>query len=980
MLKSTLCSDTSSYIVEYFKRQLKFEVMVKFIFLFFILFCLGRGEASTPVLLRRAVEALKTPASVTNTWLGVVSRSWGIIYLINSLRVEEDASKRESLDQVLVTLAVLDIGGGVIAPWLDDTVTSIANDEAFKNTRDAFEVGISEWESLIDPDINEGERTRRIADSRQGKKAHVKTTWNNDLSNLGSEPNHRRILNQIGKTRRYLKVKAAGGLIGPLFDLASVGVNGWALGTSVRDCINDRATCDYLTITSAALSIASGLVGLGTFVNCVVGAASIAGPFGPLAAALLGITATIIEITSRVIPTPADTTSSTREVFMKQLAYSAKLQLFDATAIMQNAGTQENDIYFVNQGHLLKWDESGNSLDTIDFGWDTRVDQPRTFSLEQTMCSTPSHPGTPTGQQPRFESTETHFTCPYLVDGVELFSINDPSVSLGYGFYGFAKNYGEYSDEEPTRPPYNGVTVIVRTDMVKPDKLSHLEESTGHDELRGLRIYTNTKAGNYEPFNDIVAIGDMPNLNTQEPHGGVLVRTGKGDDVLNIHGRIGPFTSNEHLRADLGDGYNILSFGKLDSNSGIEGIIFDAASGNIHFKHGSESRQHVGKVENVSVLQASEFTDEIQLGLPITSPENTVGGDYDFVVLKLKGLATYKLYISMLAIQERTGRFLIVDETKRIMDDSETRPDPPMVAFLPGSASTCEGHVPVLQLLNFQSGAKTNDILYQNDKILVYGEHTVESGEETTRKEFVRDVEEGEGTCDGERGGNPTMDSNERTPLAIINIRSSCPIEIEAIASDGSCVMRRRKKHELDTHFFPGFRLRIDFSEQTYQGSEVNDYAILECPSSEVSHSTSIDLGGGSDDYLVIGRNLFLDPCGLDGVDATMRLIKDVDNGNVWNLVFGGSSVRKFTEEEARTISITGLEKFLDEYGNVVLRLDEDTPNELDLYEKYSSLSNIAEDYENDHGNEIKNNLFTCVNGNGDITAEERIELCETNE
>ena len=94
-------------------------------------------------------------------------------------------------------------------------------------------------------------------------------------------------------------------------------------------------------------------------------------------------------------------------------------------------------------------------------------------------------------------------------------------MSLGYSFYGFAKNYGEYSDESPPTtnvPPYNGVTVIVRTDMVKPDKLSELGLSTGHDELRGLRIRTDTKAGSLQPFNDIVAIGDMPNLDTQEPH------------------------------------------------------------------------------------------------------------------------------------------------------------------------------------------------------------------------------------------------------------------------------------------------------------------------------------------------------------------------------------------------------------------------------------------------------------------------------
>jgi hypothetical protein len=73
---------------------------------------------------------------------------------------------------VMVTLAVLDIGGGKIAPWLDDTVTSIATEAAFENTRYVlknFEGGISEWENLLDPDIEEDERTRRIAENLRSK-------------------------------------------------------------------------------------------------------------------------------------------------------------------------------------------------------------------------------------------------------------------------------------------------------------------------------------------------------------------------------------------------------------------------------------------------------------------------------------------------------------------------------------------------------------------------------------------------------------------------------------------------------------------------------------------------------------------------------------------------------------------------------------------------------------------------------------------
>ena len=165
------------------------------------------------------------------------------------------------------------------------------------------------------------------------------------------------------------------------------------------------------------------------------------------------------------------------------------------------------------------------------------------------------------------------------------------------------------------------------------------------------------------------------------------------------------------------------------------------------------------------------------------------------------------------------------------------------------------------------------------------------------------------------------------------------------------------KKHELDTREFDGSRLLIDFTKQTYHGSEKNDYAILKCPSNTVTGPTKINLEEGTD-YLVIGEKRFFEPCDIDRDGVSMNLVKSSDGDNIWELHLRGVT-SKFAEE-VHTITLSGLDEFLDEYGNVVLQLNGQTPSRVNLYEKYFTSQkhqNIAKNQKGNQHKKIKENL-----------------------
>ena len=85
--------------------------------------------------------------------------------------------------------------------------------------------------------------------------------------------------------------------------------------------------------------------------------------------------------------------------------------------------------------------------------------------------------------------------------------------------------------------------MLILTNKVQLSELVTRDMSAN---LRGLNINTARNGA----FKDLVEVGDMPSLDDGET---LEIRTGHGDDALNIDGRLGPFTSTDVLDAQLGE-------------------------------------------------------------------------------------------------------------------------------------------------------------------------------------------------------------------------------------------------------------------------------------------------------------------------------------------------------------------------------------------------------------------------------------------
>lgn len=73
-----------------------------------------------------------------NSGLGIISRSKSVNAVSQMLRGEDSATVRESLAQVVTTLAVLDIGGGALVPVTTHIIEAITRRSSFKATMHAW--------------------------------------------------------------------------------------------------------------------------------------------------------------------------------------------------------------------------------------------------------------------------------------------------------------------------------------------------------------------------------------------------------------------------------------------------------------------------------------------------------------------------------------------------------------------------------------------------------------------------------------------------------------------------------------------------------------------------------------------------------------------------------------------------------------------------------------------------------------------------
>ena len=86
----------------------------------------------------QVLEKVADQMQNVNTGLGIFSRSKIVSSVSRSLRGEGNAQVRESLNQAVVTLAVLDVGGGVLVPLASHVIDVLTTDPLFSQTREAL--------------------------------------------------------------------------------------------------------------------------------------------------------------------------------------------------------------------------------------------------------------------------------------------------------------------------------------------------------------------------------------------------------------------------------------------------------------------------------------------------------------------------------------------------------------------------------------------------------------------------------------------------------------------------------------------------------------------------------------------------------------------------------------------------------------------------------------------------------------------------
>ncbi|KAL9988851.1 hypothetical protein ACROYT_G003341 [Oculina patagonica] len=903
-------------------------------------------SASGKEILQKVTD---TFAKITNVGLGTYSRSATVAALSRLQRRENSAKVKESLNQVISTLALLDIGGGILVPGVQHVVNTVAKDSAFRATRRAFEVyngkmvgqlNRKSWSSLKSADM------KKILKVQKQK---ILSTFSDDVAKLSR---HSKTLKYIKRAKNLFRVNSVAKVLGPLFDTISVGINTWALSTTIRDCNNDPRNCNRGAIASASLGIASGIIGVGTFVAALVTTGTVSavlGPVGALVSVTLAICATLIEL---YYPDPARLNALRREQrlsFMRQLDQYSRKQLYAVHRFMAEKKVERSDVYVVNQALLPRYFKPENEL---IFGEDASKN-PRRSVFIKGECKNPWK-----GIE-RFEagnpmtSSAKHRYCPTLVDGMKMW-LESKNDETGYGFFGFVKNArvvkGDYGKDnfKPSKP-YKGSIVLINTDQVQRSELKKQRETHLNQDLRSIRINTKEK-GRGGAYDDLVSVGNMENLHQ---NGWVRIRTGDGNDALNIDGF--PSRQQGRLEAILGSGHNTLSFLGMpeDKNLEIEGIEYEPQSQMLHYFLGSNRNKHyVGTVRGIKILSASPFQDIIHLFASTKSQK----GD-DFTVFKFKGKADYIFDIKKVAGSpgDVPFKFKIIDNTDNGQSEETLK---------------CHNHNPLLKIINTGTSGVANDILYRADRrqILIYGKNSsqqdhsdIVSSTDDTSTAAASPVSR----CSGEPSdGNHPKGGIGKRLLAIVSFQTKCPGVIKADTDEsGNCMMATRKVSKLDTIFYDGNHYSTDFTRdiKAMEGMEPTSsktsVCTLKCPQTQVTRSTKIEIGLRPNGVLIIGSELFLDPCDM-GKEGVLLLKKK--SCLLWELLLEGTPT-KFTGSGKRH-QLYGFKKIVNENGDTIVDLSEERRIEIDLYKMYAkkTVKSLAETARHDRSSEVAESLEEC--------------------
>ncbi|KAL9961312.1 hypothetical protein ACROYT_G030226 [Oculina patagonica] len=406
----------------------------------------------------------------------------------------------------------------------------------------------------------------------------------------------------FSKASKWLKGASVFDVLGPLTDTLTIGLNIWGLDIAIRDNNPEG-------IAAASLSIAAGVVGLSTFIAAVATGTAGLGPIGALAGAILGITATLIELVADPgYDTAAVEAYKARLGQLRTLRDASKDRIDWRMEILEKMPSQYSDVYVNNQAACI-----------ADYGYLLKMKDPKTASesiFHQTNSQSSFYQRGFVGSKPLgiSEAQEEIDNGQYVCIGDYNF-IPSPIMPCDPPFSGLCKTlgwvgfdfYGQFKEDTE----YGGVRVFLDSDF-----------GISNFELRGVDIDTanysisGTVSSTHQ--NDVIIIGDYKNL--QKKTGNllheILVKTRYGNDSLNINGMIGKFESSyeNRLTADLGEGKNVLSLKGITRNrTDRKGVFFDSRTGVVKYYHGQNGNTHtLGTVKNVAFFIGSPFDDHWQ--------------------------------------------------------------------------------------------------------------------------------------------------------------------------------------------------------------------------------------------------------------------------------------------------------------------------------------------------------------------------------
>ena len=537
---------------------------------------------------KKTVTRISKSLNVPNTLLGIYSRSQSVATL-SLLEQEKFEEAKETLAQTALTLGLLDVGGGAALPVAEEIVSYIKKEKGFEPTRKAF----ADYRKVLSDELTKSADASIDKSAIQGAKDAVKNAINTDVKKF-------RPLSKVGKAfaraSKWFKGASIFDILGPLTDSLTVGINIWGLQVAIKD--NNAPG-----IAAASLSIAAGVVGLTTFVAAVATGSAVLGPIGAVAGAIIGIVATLVELiagSSNYDPAAVEAYKN-RLKQLRNLRDASKEQVDHKMKYLDQVGTPYSDVYVNNQAasldevhtigvYCLTFAESALNKEP-NFPYKTSIVQRRYISKKEILFP-----------DLKKEITEEPYLCIGGYSGIHspiMPMKTQTGLGIAFGKVGF-DFYGKFKKGTS----YGGVYVFVTSDFVSEEM------------LRPVKIDTATHIPEDIAQNDVISISDYQKIKKKTTDTYlVIVKTGRGNDSLNINGMIGEFNekSANILNADLGDGKDVLSFqGMTKDREDIRGIFFDSKAYTLKYYHGTNRNIHrLGIVQSVELFVGSPFDDHV---------------------------------------------------------------------------------------------------------------------------------------------------------------------------------------------------------------------------------------------------------------------------------------------------------------------------------------------------------------------------------